>query len=143
VQGQLSALEVATVAGKMDINARDQAAGPLHAELSKHLRIRPFLDVLYRPKDANRIPVDDNVTVCRCEEVTAGAIRQAARTGCQGMNQLKAYTRCGMGPCQGRMCGPVATVVLAQARNVPVSAIEPLRTRFPTKPIPVSDLVTL
>jgi hypothetical protein len=59
------------------------------------------------------------------------------------MNQLKAYTRCGMGPCQGRMCGPVGIEVLAAARGVAVSAVEPLRTRFPTKPVRVGDLVDL
>jgi hypothetical protein len=59
------------------------------------------------------------------------------------MNQLKAYTRCGMGPCQGRLCGPVAIEVLAAARNVPVSRIEPLRTRFPTKPVTVGELASL
>ena len=48
-----------------------------------------------------------------------------------------------MGPCQGRQCGPVALEVLAHAWEVPVSAIEPLRTRFLMKPIPVGDLVLL
>jgi NADPH-dependent 2,4-dienoyl-CoA reductase/sulfur reductase-like enzyme len=112
----------------------------LKAQRERALAARPLLDVLFTPRPMR---LDDSTLVCRCEEVTAGAVRQAARTGCQGMNQLKAYTRCGMGPCQGRMCGPVAIEVLAEARNVPVSAIEPLRTRFPTKPIPVGDLVTL
>jgi hypothetical protein len=59
------------------------------------------------------------------------------------MNQLKAYTRCGMGPCQGRMCGPVAVEVLAEAHGVSVSAMEPLRTRFPTKPVSVGALASL
>jgi NADPH-dependent 2,4-dienoyl-CoA reductase/sulfur reductase-like enzyme len=112
----------------------------LRAARARCLAARPLLDALFAPRP---MQVDDATVACRCEEVTAATIRQAARTGCQGMNQLKAYARCGMGPCQGRMCGPVAIEVLAQARNVPVSAIEPLRTRFPTKPVPVGDLITL
>jgi NADPH-dependent 2,4-dienoyl-CoA reductase/sulfur reductase-like enzyme len=112
----------------------------LRAERARTLAVRPLLDTLFAPRPMR---LDDTTLVCRCEEVTAAAIRQAARMGCQGMNQLKAYTRCGMGPCQGRMCGPVGIEVLAEARNVPVSAIEPLRTRFPTKPISVGDLITL
>jgi NADPH-dependent 2,4-dienoyl-CoA reductase/sulfur reductase-like enzyme len=115
-------------------------ATALKEERVKALAARPLLDALFAPRPMR---LDDSTLVCRCEEVSAGAVRQAARTGCQGMNQLKAYTRCGMGPCQGRMCGAVAIEVLAEARNVPVSAIEPLRTRFPTKPIPVGDLITL
>jgi hypothetical protein len=41
------------------------------------------------------------------------------------------------------MCGPVAIEVLAEARRVPVSAIEPLRSRFPTKPVSVGALTSL
>jgi hypothetical protein len=59
------------------------------------------------------------------------------------MNQLKAFTRCGMGPCQGRMCGATAIEVMAQARGVPTEQIEPLRTRFPTKPLTLGELAAL
>jgi len=102
--------------------------------------IRPFLDTLYRHRP---MAVADETLVCRCEDVSAGAIREAAAMGCLGLNQLKAYTRCGMGPCQGRMCAPTAAEVLAGARNVPVQDIEPLRTRFPAKPLTVGELATL
>lgn len=115
-------------------------ASALRAERSRLLTVRPVLDALFAPLPMR---LDDATLVCRCEEVTAGAVRQAVRTGCQGMNQLKAYTRCGMGPCQGRMCGPIGIEVLAEARGVPVSMVEPLRTRFPTKPVSVGALTSL
>lgn len=115
-------------------------ASPLRAERARYLAVRPLLDTMFAPLPMR---LDDATLVCRCEEVTAGAVRQAVRTGCQGMNQLKAYTRCGMGPCQGRMCGPIGIEVLAEARGVPVSAVEPLRTRFPTKPVSVGALTSL
>jgi NADPH-dependent 2,4-dienoyl-CoA reductase/sulfur reductase-like enzyme len=115
-------------------------AVPLQAERARRLAVRPFLDALYPPV---RLRPEDTTVICRCEDVTAGQIRAAARQGCSGMNQLKAYTRCGMGPCQGRTCGPAATEVLADARGVPVSLIEPLRTRFPTKPVSVGELAAV
>jgi NADPH-dependent 2,4-dienoyl-CoA reductase/sulfur reductase-like enzyme len=115
-------------------------ASALRAERARCLAARPLLDSLFVPRP---VRLDDETLVCRCEEVTAGALRGAARSGCLGMNQLKAYTRCGMGPCQGRMCAPVAIEVLAEARGVPVSAVEPLRTRFPTKPVSVGALTSL
>ena len=87
--------------------------------------------------------LDDATLVCRCEEVTAGQIREAAGIGALGLNQLKAFTRCGMGPCQGRMCGATAAEVVAAARNVPVSDIEPYRLRFPTKPLTLGELAAL
>jgi NADPH-dependent 2,4-dienoyl-CoA reductase/sulfur reductase-like enzyme len=117
---------------------RPAEARDLQARRRQRLSVRPFLDAAFRPL---RLLPDDATLVCRCEEVTAAQIRTAAKTGCQGMNQLKAYTRCGMGPCQGRTCGPVAIDVLADATRTPHARIEPLRTRFPIKPVKVGALV--
>ena len=59
---------------------------------------------LYPPRAGIFAPSDDTI-VCRCEELTAGDIRRAAAIGQPGPNQIKSYTRAGMGPCQGRQCG--------------------------------------
>src|ERR1700746_1976608 len=91
--------------------------GVAHAE-----RGRAFLDVLFRPAPQFRIPSGDTV-VCRCEEVTAKDILDAVAIGATGPNQLKAYRRTGMGPCQGRLCGITVTELMAQARVRRKSAI--------------------
>ena len=50
--------------------------------------------------------LDEDTTVCRCEEVTAGDLRAgAAATGSRGLRSLKLSTRAGLGVCQGRVCG--------------------------------------
>ncbi len=138
--GRIAALQAARQLGRIDIAQRDAAAAPLHAARARHLAVRPLLDTLYAPL---ALHLDDATTVCRCEEVTAGQIREAARLGCLGLNQLKAFTRSGMGPCQGRMCGASAAAVLADARGVPVPEIEPYRPRFPTKPLTLGELAAL
>jgi NADPH-dependent 2,4-dienoyl-CoA reductase/sulfur reductase-like enzyme len=138
--GRLAALGAAHDLGRIDTATRDAAAAPWRARRRRHLALRPLLDGLYAPR-AGRLA--DDTLVCRCEEVTAGEIRQAVRFGCLGPNQLKAYTRCGMGPCQGRNCTPIAAEVIAEARSLPVSQIEPLRPRFPTKPLRLAELVAL
>ena len=140
LSGQIAALGAAQALGRLDIAGRDAAAAPLRAARTRRLAARPMLDALFAPRPMH---LADETTVCRCEEVSAGDIRQAVRDGCGGMNQLKAYTRCGMGPCQGRICGPVAIEVLAAARGVSVASIESMRTRFPTKPISLQALATL
>jgi NADPH-dependent 2,4-dienoyl-CoA reductase/sulfur reductase-like enzyme len=137
IAGAAAAVLSGRIAARGLVNAD---ASALRTERSRCLAARPLLDSLFAPRPMR---LDDTTLVCRCEEVTAAAVRQSAGAGCQGMNQLKAYTRCGMGPCQGRLCGPVAIEVLAEARGVPVSAIEPLRTRFPTKPVSVGALTSL
>ncbi|MCQ4197928.1 (2Fe-2S)-binding protein, partial [Streptomyces parvulus] len=50
--------------------------------------------------------VTDDTLVCRCEEVTAGAVREAVgELGAGDVRTVKLLTRAGMGWCQGRMCG--------------------------------------
>jgi D-hydroxyproline dehydrogenase subunit alpha len=76
--------------------------------------------------------LDDSTIVCRCEEVTAGALRGA---GARSLAALKKATRAGMGRCQGRMCG--ATVArFAHAIEDGAWAAP----RAPVKPVPVMAL---
>ncbi|GGS18412.1 oxidase [Streptomyces humidus] len=67
--------------------------------------------------------VTDDTVVCRCEEVTAGAVREAvAELGAGDLRTVKLLTRAGMGWCQGRVCEPgvagVAGCALAPARRL-------------------------
>lgn len=139
VQGELTALGIASALGSIPHSQRDQRAAPLRSALEANLRIRPFLDALYRPKEQNRIPADD-VVVCRCEELTVGEIRRFVALGCAGPNQAKSFGRCGMGPCQGRMCGLTVTEVIASARGVPAAEVGYYRIRPPIKPITLGEL---
>src|SRR5262249_57439075 len=95
---------------------------------------RGSLDRLYQPAAQFRVPEDDAVIVCRCEEVTAGQVRQAVRIGCEGPNQLKSFLRCGMGPCQGRLCGLTVTELIAAERRVAPQAVGYYPLRPPVKP---------
>jgi bacterioferritin-associated ferredoxin len=81
--------------------------------------------------------------VCRCEEVTAGDIRKVVGLGCEGPNQMKAFLRCGMGPCQGRMCGLTASELIAAERGVSVQDVGYYRLRPPVKPITLAELAQL
>ncbi|MFC7488893.1 FAD-dependent oxidoreductase [Knoellia sp. CPCC 206453] len=49
--------------------------------------------------------LDSGTTVCRCEEVTAGAVADVVDAGARDGRQVKQLTRAGMGWCQGRICG--------------------------------------
>ena len=138
-QGELSALAIATQLGALDQATRNHNAAPLLRRLAEVKRIRPFLDTLYRPRDENRVPQDD-VQVCRCEEVTAGDVRRFVELGCQGPNQAKSFGRCGMGPCQGRLCGLTVTEVIAEARKVSPATVGYYRIRPPIKPLTLGEL---
>ena len=105
-------------------------------------RGRKFLDALYRPAKAFRQPSGETI-VCRCEEVTARQIVETVALGCPGPNQMKSFLRCGMGPCQGRLCGLTVTELIAAARGVSPQEIGYYRLRPPVKPITVAELAAL
>ena len=126
----------------MNSTAFAHRAGPWLAARRRALALRPFLDALYAPPAAILTPADP-VIACRCEEVTAGQVRAAARLGATGPNQLKAYLRCGMGPCQGRLCAPTVAALIAETRGVPVESVGAYRPRAPYKPLTVAQLAGL
>ncbi|MGE0095641.1 MAG: NAD(P)/FAD-dependent oxidoreductase [Alphaproteobacteria bacterium] len=137
--GRIAALGAAQRLGKISDAARDRAASSSRAVLASLRGARQFLDRLYKPAQGQRLPPDD-VIVCRCEEVTAGTLRQVARIGAIGLTQAKTYTRCGMGPCQGRMCGPTVAALVADTRKMPEASVPPYRPRAPYKPVTLGAL---
>ena len=140
--GRLAALDAAALLDKLDPAERDRRARPIRKALKRELAIRPLLDALYRPAPPVLVPPDD-IVACRCEEVTVAQIRRAARLGAPGPNQAKAFTRCGMGPCQGRLCGPTVSAVMADALGKPIAEIGTYRPRAPYKPITLRALAGL
>jgi NADPH-dependent 2,4-dienoyl-CoA reductase/sulfur reductase-like enzyme len=141
--GRLAVLETARRLGRIDRAERDARARIPLAALKRERRVRPLLETLYRPADAFVAPEQDETLVCRCEETTAGDIRRAVALGCPGPNQMKAFVRCGMGPCQGRMCGLTVTELMAAERNVSPGEIGYYRIRPPIKPLALGELAAL
>jgi NADPH-dependent 2,4-dienoyl-CoA reductase/sulfur reductase-like enzyme len=142
-RGKIAALGAVHRLGRIDMARRDRDAAPLCAELSRLSRGRRFLDLLYRPAKAFRVPKDDATLVCRCEEVSAKTIRETVALGASGPNQMKAFTRCGMGPCQGRLCGLTVTEMIAEARGVSRAEIGYYRLRPPVKPVTLAEIAAL
>src|SRR6218665_519129 len=106
-RGETAALAVAERLGRIALAGRERAATPLRAQLARALRGRRFLDLLYRPAAQFLAPPQDDTIVGRCEEVTAGQIRDSAkRLGVTGPNRVKAVPRSGRRPWQGGLWGP-------------------------------------
>lgn len=80
----------------------------------------------------------DDVLLCRCEQVRAGDYRGiAGLMGAREVNRAKAYSRVGMGRCQGRLCGHAAAEILAGALGVSLDSVGRLRGQAPVKPVTV------
>ncbi len=111
--------------------------------LAAQVRFRAALERAFPfPAHLARGMADDTL-LCRCEGLRAGELRAAARaeaaTGpAPEMNRAKAFTRVGMGRCQGRVCGAAAAEILAAELGCDVPQIGRLRGQPPVKPIPIS-----
>lgn len=142
VRGQLAAIGMAKRAGRMAADAVAQHTDALNRRLQTLLRLRPMLDSMYPPRESIYTPSDETV-VCRCEELTAGDIRKACAIAQPGVNQLKAFTRAGMGPCQGRQCGYTIASIVAAEQQIAVEDVGFYRIRPPLKPITLGELASL
>ena len=84
--------------------------------------------------------LDDDVLVCRCEEVTAGEIRAAIRAGATDVTQVKLRTRAGMGLCQGRTCELLVQQILSQELGISQDQAGYSTPRTPQRPITFGTL---
>jgi hypothetical protein len=111
LQGEIAGL---VCAGKSPASLEHRAAAEqsFAARLEKAFALRPELRSIATPE----------TIVCRCEDVTLSALR-----GHTSWTDAKLQTRCGMGPCQGRICGPAVETLLGWK---PVSVRPPI---FPVR----------
>jgi NADPH-dependent 2,4-dienoyl-CoA reductase/sulfur reductase-like enzyme len=84
----------------------------------------------------------DETVVCRCEEVTLGRLRAALDLGADDPRSLKLLARPGMGWCQGRICGPAVTAILA-AHGGRTGPAESAASRPLAQPVPLRVLAAL
>ena len=136
--GQLAALDVLHVSGRINKEQRNAAARKTRSKLKRAMAIRPFLDAAYSPVKECQLPVDETI-VCRCEEVTAGDIRNTIEQGANGPRQVKTAVRSGMGACQGRMCELTVRAILESCgAQIPIP-----HARSPIKPVKLGDIASL
>lgn len=129
-RGRLAGLAAARDLGFATPDAPDARRALARAEAFQRALWRLFAPPRF---DVSAIP--DDTTICRCEEVTAGALRAARAEGAASLPALKKATRAGMGRCQGRMCAATVGRLVA-ARSEDAFAAP----RAPVKPVPAAAL---
>jgi D-hydroxyproline dehydrogenase subunit alpha len=89
VEGQIAGLSAAGVEASSHLARRNRLRSLAHA-----------MERAFAPREELRALAMPDTIVCRCEDVRFGAIDRNWT-----MRKAKLYTRAGMGPCQGRVCG--------------------------------------
>jgi NADPH-dependent 2,4-dienoyl-CoA reductase/sulfur reductase-like enzyme len=84
--------------------------------------------------------LSDDTVLCRCETVSVGELRRTLReTGACEANRAKAFSRVGMGRCQGRYCGNAAAEIISHTLQLPLEQAGRLRGQPPVKPMSIAS----
>jgi len=103
----IGGLEKAVCEG--EIAGRAVAGKPAAHLFARRARLARFagqLDATFEPRPELAQLADPGTHICRCEDVPRSALEP-----CRSWREAKLHTRCGMGPCQGRVCGPATELL--------------------------------
>lgn len=119
IEGQIAGLAAADLGrrAKQMFRRRDSAA-----------RLRPAIDRAFALRDELRSLCAPDTVVCRCEDVTLDRMNMHS-----GWRPAKLQTRCGMGPCQGRICGPATEFLLGWKQESVRPPIFPVKLEHLTR----------
>jgi len=148
IGGAYAALAEGTLAGlsaarRIGYRVADADLSATRQKREARRRFGDLVNDIFALKPGFYDPIGDDTLVCRCEEVTAGQIREAATEWGADVNFVKGVTRCGMGYCQGRICGDMVEELTARAVGCDREAVGAFRVRSPLKPVQVSTLADL
>jgi NADPH-dependent 2,4-dienoyl-CoA reductase/sulfur reductase-like enzyme len=102
--------------------ARDfDRAKALFRQRDIHVKFAWDLDKAFALRDELRHLATSATVVCRCEDVTYEVLAR-----CGSWREAKLHTRCGMGPCQGRICAPATKFLFGWSPPVPRPPIFPM-----------------
>ncbi|PJX27636.1 FAD/NAD(P)-binding oxidoreductase [Advenella sp. S44] len=136
---ELTGMECAySVLQDLGIACEKKQVAQLARRITRGRKTRQCIDTMFAPPAHWLDAAADTLTLCRCEEICVGDVRQMLRDDpLSGLNRMKALSRVGMGRCQGRMCAAGASMLLAHEQGIALSAVERLRNQPPIKPIQI------
>ena len=144
-QGTLAGIEAARRLGHLSAGEAAARGADARKALDRALGFQRALWRLFAAPPLNALVTADTV-ICRCEGVTAGALRDLVAGGDDDLGVIKRTTRAGMGRCQGRYCGAALARACAEsAESAERRGSGPdergwFTPRFPVKPVPAAAL---
>jgi NADPH-dependent 2,4-dienoyl-CoA reductase/sulfur reductase-like enzyme len=108
--------------------------------LAREQRFQRMYAALFTPGPGLYEWSRDDTILCRCEEITVAEVRRAVALGADSATEIKASTRCGMGDCQGRICGHLVAQCVARETGRAVEESGLFRPRPPIFPVPIPAL---
>ena len=142
--GAKAAADEGVIAGAAVVRALGGTPPPVELAAARVSlqRSRRFQRALWQVFAASRpLPSQPDAIVCRCEQVTLGAVTVALADGDPDIGEVKRRTRLGMGRCQGRYCASALAGLLGDRQGRIVDELAFFAPRVPAKPVSIGDLV--
>lgn len=86
--------------------------------------------------------MNEDLIVCKCEDITVKDIEEVIELGASTFDDIKRFTRCGMGHCQAKICLGAVNKLLATALKKNLNEIELTRYRIPLQVLTLEALAT-
>jgi NADPH-dependent 2,4-dienoyl-CoA reductase/sulfur reductase-like enzyme len=138
-RGRLAALKIAAELGKISEKSLSTLAAGYQKTFAQRTKFQSAINNAYEIKSGIYELANNETVICRCESVKLESILPVLESTVDP-SVVKAYTRCGMGLCQGRNCQRQISALLAKKQNIPISQILQATPRFPTKPISLGQI---
>lgn len=138
IEGRIAGWSAACHAGKVGQKEAQSVITSERNGLKREQRFSHMLGSLFTPPRGLHSLAKDETIICRCEQVTLGQIRDAIKLGTQTVNDVKNLTRCGMGNCQGRVCGEKVASILASEIGCSLQEARYYNVRPPVHPLPLN-----
>ena len=138
-EGGLAAVGAALDLGALSGEQAERQAAPLRRRLRRRRVFRDALGRMHRVgAGIYELPTTETV-ICRCEEVTLGALDPALISSADPA-VIKGLTRAGMGLCQGRNCQRTIAALIAQRHRVALESVTAANPRLPARPVPIGAI---
>ena len=139
-EGRLAAIKASQQLGYITQEEAKHRSLPIFKKLRGLRRFELALNEIFLIRRGLFTRITDDTIICRCEEITAGEIRQIIADGAIGKQEIKRLTRAGMGSCQGRMCESTIAEMISIETKRPVEEMGWFSPRPPVKPLPLRIL---
>ncbi len=139
-EGKIAALTILDKFEKIDKDDYHRQLKTLTKERKHHMEFVHYFNSLYKIPGGAVETIPDDTVICRCEDITMGAIKEGLNMGFNTPRAMKTAVRTSMGNCQGRTCGPVIYDILSILGKQEPESIGPFLVRPPLKPVSIGAM---
>jgi NADPH-dependent 2,4-dienoyl-CoA reductase/sulfur reductase-like enzyme len=143
IEGQIAAWDILYRQARVIRKDLENQIRPLLRQRGRQVRYGGFINQLCRLAPDCYAAIPDETVICRCEEITMGEVRRQLDHGFSTLNGIKKATRCGMGNCQGRTCGPILFDIISAFTQRPPASVGYTSARSPVKTVSLGALAKM